>query len=92
MGFYKAREINMGVRTGLEFENIMLINCLGMTFIFLVHLSFYAISFLIYDVMYNVTTTPNPVINSSTVIDISCKDCLTQNTRLIRFSIHVNRT
>ena len=30
----------------------------GMTFIFMVHLSFYAIPMLIYDVMYNITTIP----------------------------------
>ena len=30
----------------------------GMTFIFMVHLSFYAIPLLIYDVMYDITTTP----------------------------------
>ena len=31
---------------------------LGMTFIFMVHLSFYAISLLIYDVRYDITTIP----------------------------------
>ena len=31
---------------------------LGMTFIFMVHLSFYAIPLLIYDVMYDITTIP----------------------------------
>ena len=31
---------------------------LGMTFIFTVHLSFYAIPLLIYDVMYDITTIP----------------------------------
>ena len=36
----------------------MLIICLGMTFIFMVHLSFYAIPLLIYDVMYDITTIP----------------------------------
>ena len=30
----------------------------GMTFIFMVHLSFYAIPMLIYDVMYDITTIP----------------------------------
>ena len=30
----------------------------GMTFIFMVHLSFYAIPLLIYDVMYDITTIP----------------------------------
>ena len=31
---------------------------LGMTFIFMVHLSFYAIPLLIYDVMYGITRIP----------------------------------
>ena len=30
----------------------------GMTFIFMVHLSFYAFPLLIYDVMYDITTAP----------------------------------
>ena len=30
----------------------------GMAFIFMVHLSFYAIPLLIYDVMYDITTIP----------------------------------
>ena len=30
----------------------------GMTFIFMVHLSFYAFPLLIYDVMYDITTIP----------------------------------
>ena len=30
----------------------------GVTFIFMVHLSFYAIPLLIYDVMYDITTIP----------------------------------
>ena len=30
----------------------------GMTFIFMVHLSFYAIPLPLYDVMYDITTTP----------------------------------
>ena len=30
----------------------------GITFIFMVHLSFYAISLLIYDVMYDITALP----------------------------------
>ena len=30
----------------------------GMTFIFMVHMSFYAIPLLIYDVMYDITTIP----------------------------------
>ena len=57
-GSYMVWGINMGVCPHLEFYNIMFINCLGMTFIFMVHLSFYAIPLLIYDVMYNMTTIP----------------------------------
>ena len=51
-------EINMGVCPRLEFDNITFIKYLFfiMTFIFMVHLSFYAIPFLIYDVMYDITT------------------------------------
>ena len=51
-------EINMGVCPRLEFDNFMFINSLGMTFIFMVHLSFYAIPLLIYEVMYDITTIP----------------------------------
>ena len=47
-------EINMGVCPRLEFDN----SDLGMTFIFVVHLSFYANPLLIYDVMYDITTIP----------------------------------
>ena len=40
----------------------LIISCLlivwGMTFIFMVHLDFYAIPLLIYDVMYDITTIP----------------------------------
>ena len=45
-----------------------------MAFIFMVHLSFYAILLLIYDVMYDITTNilGYPVIMISKVIDISC--------------------
>ena len=57
-GSFMVWEINMGVCPRLEFDNIMFINCLGMTFIFMVHLSFYAIPMLIYDFMYNITTIP----------------------------------
>ena len=56
-----------------------------MTFIFMVHLSFYAIPLLIYDVMNDITIIPGgtqlswgyPVIIISKVIDISCnrKNC-----------------
>ena len=42
----------------LEFDNIMCNNCLGYAFTFLVHLSFYAIPLLIYDVMYDITRIP----------------------------------
>ena len=48
----------MGVCPRLEFDNIMLIIAWGMTFIFMVHLSFYAIPLLIYDVTYDITTIP----------------------------------
>ena len=48
----------MGVCPRLEFDNIMLLIVLGMTFIFMVHLSFYAIPLLIYDIMYDITTIP----------------------------------
>ena len=52
-------EINMGVCPQWnEFDNIMFINCLGKTFIFMVHLSFSAIPLLIYDVIYDITTIP----------------------------------
>ena len=45
-----------------------------MAFIFMVHLSFYAIPLLICDVMYDLTTIPRvPSHNHSKVIDISCK-------------------
>ena len=44
-----------------------------MTYIFMVHLSFYAIPLLIYDVMYDITTTPYyPANNISTVFSMSC--------------------
>ena len=46
-----------------------------MTFIFMVHLSFYAIPLLIYDVMYHYNTLGYPVIIISKVIDISCNGC-----------------
>ena len=51
-------EINMGVCPRLEFDNIMFIICLGYVFYILVHLSFYAIPLLIYDVKYDLTTMP----------------------------------
>ena len=51
-------EINMGVCPRLEFDKIMFINYLGMNFISMVHLSFYAIPLLVYDVVYGITTIP----------------------------------
>ena len=55
----KVWEINMGVCPRLEFENIMFILIAwGMTFIFMVHLSIYAIPLLICDVMYDIATAP----------------------------------
>ena len=55
-GSFMVWEINMGVCPRLEFDYIMFV--WGMTFIFMVHLSFYAIPLLIYDVMYDITTIP----------------------------------
>ena len=52
MGSYKVWEINMGFCPHSEFDNIMFINCLE------VHLSFYAIPLLVYDVVYYITTIP----------------------------------
>ena len=49
-------EINMAVCLRLGFDNLVIV--WGMTFLFLVHLSFYAIPLLIYDVMYDITTIP----------------------------------
>ena len=48
-------EINMGVCPRLDFGNIILFNCLGYNFIFMVHLSFYAIPLLIYYVKIDIT-------------------------------------
>ena len=48
----------MEVCPGLEFDDLMLFNCLGCDFYIIVHLSFYAIPLLLYDVMYDITTTP----------------------------------
>ena len=42
----------------LEFDSINLLIAWGMTLICMVHLSFYAIPLLIYDVMYDITTIP----------------------------------
>ena len=58
-GSYMVWEINMGVCPRLEFDNIMFINSLGYDlYIFLVYLSYYAITLLIYDVMYDITKIP----------------------------------
>ena len=53
-------KINMGVCPRLEFDNIMFSNCLGYDsyIYYMVHLSFYAIPLLIYDVVYDITTIP----------------------------------
>ena len=53
-GSYKVRAINMGVCQSLEFDYL----AGGMTFIFMAHLSFHAVPFLIYNVMYDITTIP----------------------------------
>ena len=47
-------EIKMWVCPRLEFYNIMFINCLGYDF----YIFFRAITLLIYDVMYDITTIP----------------------------------
>ena len=51
-------EINMGVCPRLDFDNIMLFNCLGYNFNIYGGLSFYAIPLLIYDVMNDITIIP----------------------------------
>ena len=51
-------EINIGVCPRLDFENIMLTFVWGITLIFMVRLSFYAIPLLIYDVMNDITVIP----------------------------------
>ena len=51
-------EINMGDCPCLEFDNIMFINCQGYDFYIYGAFEFYAISLLIYDVMYDITTIP----------------------------------
>ena len=49
----------MGVCPRLDFDNIMLFNFFwGITLIFMVRLSFYAIPLLIYDVMNDITIIP----------------------------------
>ena len=57
-GFCMVLEINMGVCPRLDFENIMLFNSLGITSVFMLRLSFYAIPLLIYDVMNDITIIP----------------------------------
>ena len=66
-------EINMGVCPGLDFENIMLFNCLGYNF------NIYAFEFLCISIAnlwrhewYHYNTLEYPVIITSKVIDISC--------------------
>ena len=51
-------EINMGVCPRLDFDNIMLFNCLEYNFNIYVRLSFYAIPLLIYDFMNDITIIP----------------------------------
>ena len=51
-------EINMGVCPRLDFENICYVIVWGITFIFMVRLSFYAIPLLIHDVMNDITIQP----------------------------------
>ena len=48
----------MGVCPAWNLIILCLLIVLGMAFIFMVHLSFYAIPLLIYDVMYDITTIP----------------------------------
>ena len=50
-------EINMGV-CAWNLIILCLVIVLGMTFIFKLHFSFYAIPLLIYEVMYDITTIP----------------------------------
>ena len=53
-------EINMGVCPRLDFEKLILCYLIvwGITLIFMVCLSFYAIPLLIYDVMNDITIIP----------------------------------
>ena len=57
-GSYKVWEINMGLCPCWNLIILCLLIAWGMTFIFMVHLSFDAITLLIYDVMYDITTIP----------------------------------
>ena len=47
----------MGVFPRLVFDDFTLINCCGMTFIFMVRMSFYEIFLIINNVMFDITTT-----------------------------------
>ena len=51
-------EINMRVRPRLDFDNIVLLNCLGYNFNIYGAFEFYAIPMLTYDVMNDITITP----------------------------------
>ena len=51
-------ETNMGVCPHLDFDNIVLINCLGYNCNIYGAFEFYAIPLLIYDVMNNITIIP----------------------------------
>ena len=51
-------EINMEVCPRLEFDNIMLFNCLGYNFNTYCAFEIYAITLLIYDVMNDITIIP----------------------------------
>ena len=51
-------EINMGVCLRLDFEKKNYFIVWGITLIFMVRLSFYAIPLLIYDVMNDITIIP----------------------------------
>ena len=51
-------EINMGVCPRLDFDNIRYLIVWGITLIFMVRLSFYAILLLIYDTMNDITILP----------------------------------
>ena len=48
----------MRVCPRLDFDNIVLFNCLGYNLIFMMLLSFYAIPLLIYDVINGITIIP----------------------------------
>ena len=75
MGFYKVWEINMGVCSRLEFDDITLINCLGYDFYINCAFEFKCNSIVILwrHVWYYYHTLGYHVINISTVIGMSCK-------------------